>query len=190
MLRDLARLIVRLVTGGLLAGHGGQKLFGWFGGYGVEGTSGWLHSLGMRPSRPWAYMAGGSEFVGGLLTMLGFLHPIGPITTLGPMSMAMRKAHWNKPIWVTEGGGELPVTNIAVAAALALTGPGRLSLDHQLGLRLPSWVGMLALMGVAGGVIYGTYSSESVAAPSPGGTSEVEVGTMPPEAEDATMVAD
>lgn len=30
--RDLAVLVVRLTTGGLLAGHGAQKLFGSFGG--------------------------------------------------------------------------------------------------------------------------------------------------------------
>ncbi len=32
MLSDLGLLIMRLVIGGLLMGHGSQKLFGWFGG--------------------------------------------------------------------------------------------------------------------------------------------------------------
>jgi putative oxidoreductase len=47
-------LILRLTVGGLVAGHGAQKLFGWFEGAGIKGTSGWLESLGFRPGRPWA----------------------------------------------------------------------------------------------------------------------------------------
>ncbi|TMD43848.1 MAG: DoxX family protein, partial [Chloroflexi bacterium] len=30
--RDLGLLVLRLAVGGLLAGHGSQKLFGWFEG--------------------------------------------------------------------------------------------------------------------------------------------------------------
>src|SRR5215218_7704938 len=51
---DLSALALRLCTGGLLAGHGAQKLFGSFGGYGLAGTAGWLESMGMRPGKPWA----------------------------------------------------------------------------------------------------------------------------------------
>ena len=35
----LAALILRVALGGLLAGHGSQKTFGWFNGPGLEGTS-------------------------------------------------------------------------------------------------------------------------------------------------------
>ena len=58
---DLARLIVRLVMGGLLAGHGAQKLFGWFGGGGPEGPAGMMESLELRPAHRWAVQAGASE---------------------------------------------------------------------------------------------------------------------------------
>ena len=47
--------------------------------------------------------------------------------------MATRKAHWDKPIWVTEGGAELPVLNIAISAALMIREPDRYSLDRLLG---------------------------------------------------------
>ena len=41
--------IVRVVVGLLMAAHGAQKLFGWFGGYGLTGTGGFFEGLGFRP---------------------------------------------------------------------------------------------------------------------------------------------
>jgi putative oxidoreductase len=137
-----------------MAGHGAQKLFGSFGGPGLEGTSGFMEMLGMRPGRPWAYLAGLSEFGGGLLTALGLLNPLGPLGVIGAMSMATRKAHWGKPVWVTEGGAELPLLNIAVSTALMIREPDRYSLDRILGIRLPAWVGPLGLVGVILTVLY------------------------------------
>ena len=142
---NLAMLVLRVVLGGLLTGHGAQKLFGWWGGYGLDGTSAWLESMGLRPGRPWAIMAGGSEFGGGVLSLLGLFNPLGPLGVIGAMAMAARKAHWGKPIWVTEGGPELPVTNMSIATALMLAGPGKYSLDRALGVRLPRWIALLAL---------------------------------------------
>ena len=150
--KDLALLTLRLITGGLLAGHGAQKLFGWFGGHGLRGTANWLEPLGLRPSRLWALAAGLGEFGGGVLTALGLFHPLGPITMLAPMSVAVGKVHWGKPIWVTQGGAELPVTNIAIATALALVGPGRLSLDRAFRIRVPWAVVAVTAGAVAAGV--------------------------------------
>ena len=151
---ELPPAIVRLAQGSLMAGHGAQKLFGSFGGPGLEGTSGFMEMLGVRPGRPWAYLAGLSEFGGGVLTALGLLTPLGPLGIIGSMSMATRKAHWGKPIWVTEGGAELPVLNIAVSTALMIREPDRYSLDRVLGIRLPAWVGPLGLVGVILTVLY------------------------------------
>lgn len=153
--RDLGLLALRATVGGLLAGHGAQKLFGSFGGHGVEGTAGWLETLGLRPGKPWALLAGASELGGGTLTALGLLHPLGPIGTVGPMVMAWNKAHAGKPIWVTSGGAELPLLNLAAAAALTLTGPGRISLDQLLGLRVPRALVALSAAGVAAGIAAG-----------------------------------
>jgi len=152
---DLATLMLRLTVGGLLAGHGSQKLFGWFGGPGLKATAGMMESLGLRPGDRWAPIAGLSELGGGVLTLLGFLHPLGPIAILAAMGMATVKAHWGKPIWVTAGGAELPVTNMAAALALALAGPGRYSLDAALGLRLPAVLTAAAAVAAAGGVAAG-----------------------------------
>ena len=157
---DLAPMIVRLAQGSLMAGHGAQKLFGSFGGPGLEGTSGFMEMLGMRPGRPWAYLAGLSEFGGGVLTALGLFNPLGPLGIIASMSMATRKAHWGKPIWVTEGGAELPVLNIAISTALMIREPDGFSLDRLLGIRLPRWVGLVGLVGIILTLLYAELGAE------------------------------
>jgi len=153
-MKSIGLLVLRLVVGGLLAGHGAQKLFGWFGGNGLEGTGDWLESLGLRPGKRWAQLAGTSEFGGGVLTALGALYPLGPLMTIGAMATATLKAHANKPIWVTEGGAELPVVNMAAASALVLAGPGALSIDRLFGMRIPKWMSLLFALAVAAGVSF------------------------------------
>src|SRR5919106_3014786 len=145
---ESAPMIVRLVQGSLMAGHGAQKLFGSFGGPGLEGTSGFMEMLGLKPGRPWATLAGLSEFGGGVLTAIGFLNPLGPLGIIGAMAMATTKAHSGKPIWVTEGGAELPVLNLAISTALMIREPDKYSLDRVLGIRLPTWLGPLGLAGI------------------------------------------
>ena len=149
---SLALLLLRVVTGALLVGHGGQKLFGGFGGRGLAGTATYFESLGIRPGREWAYIAGATETTGGVLIALGLMSPVGPIIASAPMVIAWRKAHKGKPIFVNLGGAELPLTNLTIAAALAMTGPGRLSLDALLGIRTPWWMSVLVLVATAAGV--------------------------------------
>jgi putative oxidoreductase len=156
-----ALLVLRGSFGGLLAGHGGQKLFGWFGGHGWQGTRQWMRSLGFHPSRGWTAGAVASEFGGGVLTALGFLDPLGPILTLGSMGMATARVHWGKPIWVSEGGAELPITNLAIATALLLSGPGAISLDGALGTKLPRWIALPGAALALAGVAYGAWASRN-----------------------------
>ena len=76
------------------------------------------------------------------------------------MAMATRKAHWGEPIWVTEGGAELPVLNIAISTALMIREPDAFSLDRVLGIRLPRWVGPVGLVGVILTVLYSELGAE------------------------------
>ena len=46
-----------------------------------------------------------------------------------------------------KGGYELPLTNLAAALALAVTGPGRLSVDRLTGRRLPTSLTRLVTAG-------------------------------------------
>jgi putative oxidoreductase len=131
---NAGRLIARLAIGGLFAGHGTQKLFGWFGGPGVEGTSQMMEGIEMRPARRNALAVGLSETVGGTLLALGALTPVAASLITGSMVTAIRKVHFRKGLWNTQGGYEYNLTLIAAVSALVETGPGSPSVDGALGI--------------------------------------------------------
>lgn len=137
MLADLGLLIVRVVVGALFIGHGLQKLAGWFGGHGLAGTGQWIESLGLRPGRAWAALAGTLETLGGLFFGLGLFNPLGTVFIGAVMLIAIARVHWPKGLWVTNGGFEYPLTNLALAGAVALTDSGRYALDPYVGVTLP-----------------------------------------------------
>jgi putative oxidoreductase len=151
---DIGILILRVAIGGLVAAHGAQKLFGWFGGHGLEGTGGFFAGLGFRPARAMAFMAGMTEFGGGLSLLFGFLTPLGAAAIVGVMTTAALSAHWPKGLWNTNGGYELPLTYAIVAIAVAMTGPGAYSADARLGIVLSGpMVGLwVAAVGVLSGI--------------------------------------
>jgi putative oxidoreductase len=148
---DAGLLMLRAVPGGFVAAHGAQKVFGAFSGPGMEGTRGIMHALRMRPPHVWGPLAGLSELVGGGLTAVGALSPTGPMIAMAPMVMATTTAHWGKPIWAHQGGAELPITNMSAFAAAAMLGPGRLSVDGLLGIRVPRWMVAATAIGVVAG---------------------------------------
>ncbi len=182
-MKDLGALGLRLTVGGLLAGHGAQKLFGAFEGPGLKGTAGFMESMGLQPGHYWGTAAALSEFGGGVLTMLGLFNPLGPIGIMSSMSMATAKAHWGKPIWANAGGAELALTDLTAALAVAMAGPGAYSLDEAWDIGVPGWITVLAALTAAGAVAYGI-SSKPVPPPQTqdsaqdalGGTENVEGG--------------
>lgn len=122
-------LIIRVIVGLLFAGHAMQKLAGWFGGYGLDGTGGFFESIGLKPGRSMALMAGLAELAGGLLFALGFLTPAGAALIVLTMVMAIVKVHGKNGLWATQNGYEYNLVLLAIAVAVALTGPGNFSLD-------------------------------------------------------------
>jgi putative oxidoreductase len=125
-------LVLRLLFGIVMAAHGAQKLFGWFGGYGLSGTGGFLESIGFRPGRFFAFAAGASEFAGGLLIAAGLFGPVGPALVLATMIVAAITVHWKGGLFAQSNGIEVPLLYAAAAIALGFTGPGALSLDALL----------------------------------------------------------
>jgi putative oxidoreductase len=114
MMTAFGLLILRLGIGLILAAHGAQKLFGAWGGPGMAKWTQSVQRLRIRPATPWAWIAALSEFGGGLLLALGLLSPLGSLAIIG-----------------------------AMLVALALTGPGRYSLDSALGIHLPEPVSLI-----------------------------------------------
>lgn len=152
---DLGFLIARLVIGLLIAAHGAQKLFGWFGGHGLQATGEFFGKLGFRPGRLYATSAGLGELVSGLLIALGFLGPVGPAILLAVMIVAAISVHWRNGLFATTNGIELPLLYGTAAVRFALAGPGRYSLDSLLGTHIawtPTLIWAALAVGLVGGI--------------------------------------
>ena len=135
---NVALLILRLVVGLTLAGHGVQKLFGWFGGPGFAGIRQVFKQMGYKPAWLWASLAIVGEVGGGVSFALGFLTPLGAAGIFGAMFMAMFKSHWKNGFWNSKRGLEFPLALLAGGVTIGLTGPGSYSLDALFGITLPS----------------------------------------------------
>ena len=141
----LGLLILRVVIGLILAAHGAQKLFGWFGGPGMTGWTGAMNRMRIRPATPWAWMSALAEFLGGIGLALGLLFPLPSAAIAGSMLVAMIIVHLPKGFFVTKGGYEFNLAILGAVAALALSGPGAYSLDAAFGIRFPEPISVIVV---------------------------------------------
>jgi len=125
-------LIGRVVLGLLMAAHGAQKLFGWFGGYGLHGTAQWMDSIGLSPGTALALLAGGAEFLGGLSLLLGLLVRPASVALAFTMLVAIFSVHFSKGLFLSNGGYEYGLALLATTIALFISGGGRFSIDGAL----------------------------------------------------------
>lgn len=149
---DTGLLIARMVFGLLMAAHGTQKLFGWFGGYGLAGTAGFFEQLGFRPGKLFAGAAAGTETIAGLLVAFGLFGPLGPALIVSVMIVAAATVHWQHGLFASNNGIEVPLLYGVAALTLALTGYGAFSLDAALAL---TWSETVIWAVLAAGVIGG-----------------------------------
>jgi putative oxidoreductase len=156
---NLGRLIARVAIGGLVAGHGTQKLFGWFGGPGVSGASQMMGKLELHPPKRNAVAAGAAETTAGVLLALGALTPLAGALVTSTMVTAIRKVHGPNGPWIQQSGYEYNLVLIAVMAALVESGPGSPSVDRALGIEAKGsrW----ALAAIAAGAAGSTLAIEA-----------------------------
>lgn len=128
--------VLRLAVGSVFLAHGAQKLFGVWGGGGLAGTTAFFSQLGLSPALLLAVIVGSLEFAGGLLLMTGAFTRVVALALAADMAVALWKVHlvngfflnWN----LVPGRGhgmEFSLVLLGALAALALTGPGALSVD-------------------------------------------------------------
>jgi putative oxidoreductase len=91
-----------------------------------------MESVGFAPGEASATMAGLSEAGGGALLALGLATPAAGAAAAGAM-VGAAAVHAPNGFFAQGGGYEYAASLGLTAAGLAITGPGRLSLDHALG---------------------------------------------------------
>ncbi|MGW6016331.1 DoxX family protein [Streptomyces sp. NPDC055210] len=150
---DLGLLLVRLAIGSLIAGHGVQKISHRLGGHGIEGGAAEFRADGFSGGRLTAAAAGLGQVAAGLLLIAGALTPLAATMAAGIMTVAIT-VKWRNGLWVQNDGYEYPLVLILVPAALALTGPGRWSLDETAGLLpwAPWWTPAAVALGAGSGL--------------------------------------
>jgi putative oxidoreductase len=159
-------LILRLAIGGILFGHGAQKVFGWWGGPGLAGWTQAMTRMRIRPPRVWALISAFGELGGGVLLILGLLTPLACAAIAGSMLVAIMLVHLPKGFWVSKGGYEFNLAILGAIAALALAGPGNASLDAALRINLPEPTTLVVLtIAVIAGVAAALGSRKPAEAP-------------------------
>jgi putative oxidoreductase len=120
-LEPLALLVLRLVLGVIMVGHGYSKVFGGLAEHVRHvsnlGLPGWL-----------AYLSAAAEFFGGILVIAGLFTRVAALAILINMSVAIWKVHWKNGL-LGQNGYQFPLSLAAIAFALIWLGAGPIALD-------------------------------------------------------------
>jgi putative oxidoreductase len=124
---SVALLLLRLASALAFLYHGSGILFGAFDGPGPQQFA---------ASHQWplilAYLVGLAQVGGGLAVLTGILFRIGAVCIIAVMLGAIFVVHLPHGFNVATGGAEYALTQLLLAMAFLLTGPGAYSLGSLL----------------------------------------------------------
>jgi putative oxidoreductase len=124
---NVALLALRIAGALAFLYHGCAILFGAFGGPGPEKFAAFTHM-------PFAvaYLVGLAQVAGGLAMLTGVLIRVGAVCVIIVMLGAIFLVHLPHGFDIGHGGMEYALTQLLIAFALLLTGPGAYSLAGSL----------------------------------------------------------
>lgn len=121
-LQPVALLILRIVLGAIMVGHGYHKVVGG----GLMEHYHRVQSLGLPGFL--AIPSALAEFVGGILVLIGLFTRCAAIAILIDMMVAIWKVHWKNGL-LAQHGYEFPLSLAAIAFTLMCYGAGPLGLE-------------------------------------------------------------
>ncbi|OZF01820.1 DoxX family protein [Rhodococcus sp. 15-2388-1-1a] len=153
---DLGLFVLRVTIGAVFLGHGLQKLVGLWDGPGLDGFQNLLETSGFRYSEILAIAAAAGETLGGALLILGLATPLAGAAVLATIINAWCFKQAVEPGLQFSGTGGVEYETVLgfAAAAIILTGPGKIAFDGRRGWATRPRIGsFLALVvGIAAGV--------------------------------------
>jgi putative oxidoreductase len=121
-LQPLALLVMRLALGAVMVGHGYHKVFG-----GLHQHAQFVASLGLPA---WtAYLSSFTEFLGGLLVIIGLFTRCAAFAICVDLAVAIAKVHFHNGL-MGKGGYEFPLALASLAFGLIFFGAGPIAFDH------------------------------------------------------------
>ena len=131
-LMPFALPILRVGLGLILIPHGAQKFFGWFGGMGYEKFVALFNTLGYKPGILWLTLVALTEFVGGILLVLGLFTRAAAFAVVTFMIVAVHFTSAKGFFWLQQGL-EYSLLILFVGLVFLIRGGGDYSLDKKLG---------------------------------------------------------
>lgn len=138
---DISLLTARIILGTVVAAHGAQKLFGWFGGYGFDGTMGFFTGVIGLPY-VLALLIILAESIGMIALIAGFVSRVSSVSLIMIMLGAIITTHAQAGFFMNWSGAqagegyEFHLLVIALASVIALNGAGSYSADAYIHARL------------------------------------------------------
>lgn len=124
---NVALLLIRIASSLAFLYHGSGILFGAFGGAGPQGFAAFTH-LPLTI----VYLVGLAQIAGGVAVLLGVFTRVGAACLIVIMLGAIFMVHLEHGFDVGRNGFEYALTQLLIALALVIAGPGSYSLASHL----------------------------------------------------------